>query len=191
MIKVIKRESEKFIETYFNNYEREAEYDAGTLVYIKVHPNGEGRTIFIWNDDYFTETPIDNDEQVELNMQILEEHLINAEEIKSMKEMITYFLDNALTKDYLYCDYGDGEIIYDVIDLDAINNREYYDKDYSDRNLQLMMEVLEDCDVNANWVDVDFISECIQEYGNITFGDKLTIGVVSLKNKEYEELEEV
>lgn len=110
----MKRLAEVFVD---NNYGEDHEviktYDKNVLVAIEIMPQDEGRSVLIWDRNYFETKPEDNDFTIELEMHLLEEKIMEDEE--GIKESITYFLTD---KDLLcicmeYDENIDVEIIYD------------------------------------------------------------------------------
>ena len=107
-----------------------------------------------------------------------------------MIDMITYFL-NDVEKDYFYEDFGEGKIIFEIPEVtDAY--------DWEEKQLIPTLEAYgifdidSDCDyLEKGNTNMQFIRDVIDTYGSIKFGDVLEIGTIKMKEKEFEELEEL
>lgn len=110
----MKRLAEIFVDNnYGETHEVIKTYDKNVLVAMEIMPQDEGKSILIWDKNYFEAKPEDNDFTIELEMHLLEEKIMEDEE--GIKESITYFLTD---KDLLcicmeYDKNIDVEIIYD------------------------------------------------------------------------------
>ena len=96
---------EEFVDKYYSeNFKVIKSYIGGDLSSVEIMPTGDGRSIYIWDEDLVEEKPVDNELTIELNMQVLGNCLQTDEE--GMLETINYFLGN--TPIVCICiDYGD------------------------------------------------------------------------------------
>ena len=110
----MKRLAEIFVDNnYGETHEVIKTYDKNVLVAIEIMPQDEGRSVLIWDKNYFEAKPEDNDFTIELEMHLLEQKLMEDEE--EIKESINYFLadEDLLCICMDYGDYIDVEVIYD------------------------------------------------------------------------------
>ena len=172
-----KRLCEEFVDVCFKDYRKEIYYDDDTLVYIKVYPKDDSKPVVIWNDKYSLDDTVN---KIVIDMKSLEDNILYPNVLDNTKKMIRYLLNDDEAHAHLYIDYEDNQVIYDYVDL--------YNEIDAHTSLTLM---LEDYDIRVSNIDIDFILETIRNYGSLTLGDEITIGVTYLTKREYEGLEEV
>ena len=172
-----KRLCEEFVDVCFKDYKKETYYNDGTLVYIKIYPKNDSKPVVIWNDKYSLD---DTTNKIVIDMKLLEDNLLYPNVINNTKKMIEHLLNEDEAHAHLYIDYEDNQVIYDYVDL------------YNEIDAHTsLIEMLEDYDIRVSNIDIDFILEAIRNYGSLTLGDEITIGVTYLTKREYEGSEEV
>lgn len=110
----MKRLAEIFVDNnYGETHEVIKTYNKNVLVAMEIMPQDEGRSVLIWDKNYFEAKPEDNDFTIELEMHLLEQKLMEDEE--EIKESINYFLadEDLLCICMEYDENIDVEIIYD------------------------------------------------------------------------------
>lgn len=110
----MKRLAEIFVDNnYGETHEVIKTYDKNVLVAMEIMPQDEGKSVLIWDKNYFEAKPEDNDFTIELEMHLLEQKLMEDEE--EIKESINYFLadEDLLCICMEYDENIDVEIIYD------------------------------------------------------------------------------
>lgn len=106
---------EKFIDKHFGGEFRVAKtYYCSELASIEILPYGDGKSIYIWNEDLIEEEPMDNEFTIELKMQILYDKIRDVDGEKDMIDMICHFLGTEMVL-CLCADYGD---FIDIIEVD-------------------------------------------------------------------------
>ena len=172
-----KRLCEEFVDVCFKDYKKEIYYEDCTLVYIKIYPKNGDKPVVIWNNKYSLGDTVN---KIVIDMKSLEDNILYPNVTHNTKKMIEYLLNEDEAHAHLYIDYEDNQVIYDYVDL--------YNEIDAHTSLTLM---LEDYDIRVSNIDIDFILETIRNYGSLTLGDEITIGVTYLTKREYEGLEEV
>ena len=188
-----KRKCESFIESNIKGYNVAKHFYKEHLMAITISGGLKGKDVYIYDERYIDAE--DDDKRIVLGMNTLEEMI---DEIPNdVKEMILYFLEKGALKDFLYYDFGEGKCVERIPDVK--NLEEWEEKQ--------LIPILESFELFGNGTDftdlrrnnhlikggkaLDFITDIIDMYGFIKFGDSLEIGKISMTEEEYKELKEL
>ena len=190
---MIKRKCEEFVESNIKGYDVAKHFYKEHLVAMTIRGNLKGKDVYIY-DEYHMDAE-DNDKRVVLGMNTMEE-LLN-ERPDDIKEMILYFLEKGALKDFLYYDFGEGKCIERIPDVKNL-------EEWEEKQLIPILESFELFGSGTDFTDLrkcnhlikgskalDFITDLIDMYGYIKFGDSLEVGKISMTEEEYKELKEL
>lgn len=189
-----KRKCENFIENNIKGYDVSRHFYKGYLVAITIKGKSRGKDVYIYDEYYFDDMK-DDDKTCVLGMNILEEQIDSKS--NDMKEMILYFLEKGGLKEYFYYNFGEGKCVERI---PKVKNLEEWEE-------KQLIPILENFELfgfgssNANLRQcnylvknnkaLEFITDIIETYGYIKFGDYLELGKVEFTEEEFKELEEI
>lgn len=189
-----RRKCEDFIENNIRGYNISKHFYKGKLVSIVIKGGLRGKDVHICDEYHFNNIE-DSDDICALGMNTLEEALDSRSE--DMKEMILYFLDRGAIKDYFYYDFGEGKCIEKIPDVKNL-------EEWEEEQLIPILENFELFGIGSDTANLrqcnhlikgsrplEFITDVIDTYGYIKFGDMLEVGKIEMTDKEYEELKEL
>lgn len=190
---MIKRKCEEFVEGNIKGYEVAKHFYKEHLVAITISGGSKGKDVYIY-DEYHMDVE-DDDKRIVLGMNTMEE-LLN-ERPDDVKEMILYFLDKGALKDFFYYDFGEGKCVERIPDVKNLD-------EWEEKQLIPILENFELFGSGSDFADLrkcnhlikggkalDFLTDIIDMYGFVKFGDSLEIGKISMTEEEYEELKEL